>query len=95
MTEVKLSSKKVKEALATLIAVKEQIKALEAQKAQAESVLKDAIGENDRAIVAGVGSFSMRAGSNTWFDRELMKTTFPDAFAKCLRTTEYKALRVE
>jgi predicted phage-related endonuclease len=94
VAEVKLSSKKVKEALATLIAVKEQMKALEQQKEQAENILKEAIGDNDRAIVAGVGSYSMRAGSNTWFDRKLMETTYPEAFAKCLRTTEYKALRV-
>jgi len=92
--EVKITSKKAKEAYALLKAIKEQMADLEKQKAQANEILAQALNGAKRGVVAGQGSFIMASGKNTSFDRTLMKEKFPLAFQECLRTTEYEYIKL-
>lgn len=94
--EVKLTSKKVKDAYDLLKSVKDQIAELEKQKSQATEILMNALLGTGakRAVVAGRGSYILQAGKNTSFDRNLMKEKFPVAFAECLRTTEYEYVKL-
>ena len=94
--EIKLNSKKVKEAYALLKVVKDQIADLEKQKAQATEILMNAIAGTGakRAVVAGQGSYVLQAGKNTSFDRTLMKEKYPAVFDECLRTTEYEYIKL-
>lgn len=90
----KISTKKAKDAFQLIKSAKEQIKALESQKAQAEEILREALGEATEALVVGLGSVSLVSGKNTSFDRDLMKEQFPEAFDQCLKTKEYTYIKV-
>lgn len=92
--EVKITSKKAKEAYALLKAIKEQMADLEKQKAQANEILAQALNGAKRGVVAGQGSYVLQAGKSTSFDRTLMKEKFPLAFDECLRTTEYEFIKL-
>jgi predicted nucleotide-binding protein (sugar kinase/HSP70/actin superfamily) len=92
--EVKITTKKAKEAYALLKAIKLQMAELETQKAQATEILAQALNGAKRGVVAGQGSYVLQAGKNTSFDRALMKEKFPVAFDECLRTTEYEYIKL-
>jgi len=92
--EIKLTSKKVKDAYELLKSAKEQIAELEKQKALASEILLQALNGAKRAVVVGKGSYVLQAGKNTSFDRTLMKEKYPAVFDECLRTTEYEYIKL-
>jgi len=89
---VELSAKAVK-ALAAFNKAKAAEAKAKALKAKAEAVLREALGEAQAGIVEGVVAVRVVHGSNTHFDRELMKANFPEAFEATLRSTEYDYLK--
>jgi len=92
--EVRLTSKKVKDAYDLVKSLKDQIAESEKQKAQATEILANALNGAKRAVVVGKGSYVLQAGKNTSFDRNLMKEKYPAVFDECLRTTEYEYIKL-
>jgi hypothetical protein len=72
---------------------KAAIKALEEKKAATEALLREMLGDAEVAIVNGTKLFKLVHGTNTSFDRELMKTAFPEAFEATLKTKPYTYIK--
>jgi hypothetical protein len=89
---VELSAKAVK-ALSAFNKAKQAEAKAKALKAKAEAVLREALGEAKAGFVEGVVAVRVVHGSNTHFDRELMKSTYPEAFEATIRSTEYDYLK--
>lgn len=89
---VELSAKAVK-ALSAFNKAKQAEAKAKALKAKAEAILREALGEAKVGIVEGVVAVRVVNGSNTHFDRELMKSLYPEAFEATLKTTEYDYLK--
>jgi hypothetical protein len=89
---VELSAKAVK-ALSAFNKAKQAEAKAKALKAKAEAVLREALGEFQVGIVDGIVAVRVVHGSNTHFDRELMKSTYPEAFEATIRSTEYDYLK--
>jgi len=72
---------------------KEAIKALEEKKAATEALLREMLGDAEVATVNGTKLFKLIHGTNTSFDRELMKKGFPEAFAATLKSKAYTYIK--
>lgn len=87
------TSKKIRQALADFIQAKADEKSAKERKAQAESVLRDALGDKTVAFIGKTKAFSLVASKTTSFDRETLERDFPVAYATTLRVTEYDYIR--
>jgi antitoxin (DNA-binding transcriptional repressor) of toxin-antitoxin stability system len=91
-TAVELSEAGVKALKAFNKAKASEAKA-KAIKAKAEAILRAELGEAVVATIQGLSVASLVASKNTHFDRELMKSAYPEAFEATLRTTEYDYIK--
>lgn len=80
---------KAQKAVADLVRVREAIRELEAQKKEVEATIRQALGEAKVGVINGVKRVELKDGSTTYFDRELLKTEYPEAFENTLRVTPY------
>jgi hypothetical protein len=91
-TAVELSEAGVKALKAFNKAKASEAKA-KATKAKAEAILRAELGKASVATIQGLAVASLVASKNTHFDRELMKSVYPEAFEATLRTTEYDYIK--
>lgn len=89
---VELPAKARKALLAFSKAKAAEAKAKEA-KAKAEAILREALGEATKATIDGVAVVSVVSSKNTSFDREMMKSLYPEAYEATLRETAYTYLK--
>ena len=89
---VELSPKARKALLAFSKAKAAETKAKEA-KAKAEAILREALGEATKGTLDGVAVLSVVSSKNTSFDRELMKSLYPEAYEATLRETAYTYIK--
>lgn len=89
---VELSAKAIK-ALAAFNRAKAAEAKAKAAKAKAEAIVRAALGEAVKGTVEGVAVVSVVSSKNTSFDREVMKSLYPEAYEATLRTTEYDYLK--
>lgn len=89
---VELSPKARKALLAFSKAKSAETKAKEA-KAKAEAILREALGEATKGTLDGVAVLSVVSSKNTSFDRELMKSLYPEAYEATLRETAYTYIK--
>lgn len=89
---VELSAQAIK-ALATFAKAKEAEAKAKARKAKAEATLRKALGKALKGTIDGVAVVSVVSSKTTFFDREEMKKSFPEAYDATLRTTEYDYLK--
>ena len=92
VTTVELSAAAVK-ALTIFNKAKAAEAKAKALKAKAEAILRAELGSAKAATVEGVVAVRVVNGSNSHFDRELMKELYPEAFTATLKTTEYDYLK--
>lgn len=64
-----------------------------ATRAKAEAILRAELGKAVVATIQGLAVASVVSSKNTHFDRELMKSAYPEAFEATLRTTEYDYIK--
>jgi aminopeptidase N len=60
-----------------------------AQKALAEEIIRQELGESVEGMIDGLTAVKIVSGSNTHFDRELLMVAYREAFDATLRTTAY------
>lgn len=72
---------------------KAAIKLFEAEKAEAESALRDMLGSAEVGVIDGVERLRISARTTSKIDRELLKTAWPEAFEATLVVTPYTVLR--
>lgn len=89
---VELSLKAVK-ALAAFNRAKEAEAKAKARKAKAEAILRKALGKSVKGTIDGIAVVSVVSSKTTYFDRDEMKKSFPEAYDATLRTTEYDYLK--
>lgn len=87
------TNQKVRKALADFIQAKADEKSAKERKANAEAILREALGDKTVAFVGKTKAFSLVASKTTSFDREVLERDFPVAFATTLRVTEYDYIR--
>jgi hypothetical protein len=87
------TSRKIRQALADFIQAKADEKSAKERKAQAETTLREALGDKKIAFVGKTKAFSLVASKTTSFDRETLERDFPVAYATTLRVTEYDYIR--
>lgn len=89
---VELPPKARKALLAFSKAKAAEAKAKEA-KAKAEAILREALGEATKGTLDGVAVVSVVSSKNTSFDREVMKSLYPEAYEATLRETAYTYIK--
>ena len=82
-----------RKALATFTRAKQAEAKAKARKAKAEATLRKALGKSLKGTIDGVAVVSVVSSKTTYFDRDEMKKSFPEAFEATLRTTEYDYLK--
>ena len=82
-----------RKALATFTRAKQAEAKAKARKAKAEATLRKALGKSLKGTIDGVAVVSVVSSKTTYFDRDEMKVSFPEAFEATLRTTEYDYLK--
>lgn len=82
-----------RKALATFTRAKQAEAKAKARKAKAEATLRKALGKSLKGTIDGVAVVSVVSSKTTYFDRDEMKASFPEAFEATLRTTEYDYLK--
>lgn len=86
-------SAKAKKALAAFNKAKQAEAKAKALKAQAEAILREALGEAKAGAIDGVIAVRVVNGSNTHFDREMMKSLYPEVYEATIRSTDYDYLK--
>ena len=86
-------SPSARKALATFTRAKQAEAKAKARKARAEATLRKALGKSLKGTIDGVAVVSVVSSKTTFFDRDEMKASFPEAFEATLRTTEYDYLK--
>ena len=86
-------SPSARKALATFTRAKQAEAKAKARKAKAEATLRKALGKALKGTIDGVAVVSVVSSKTTYFDRDEMKASFPEAFEATLRTTEYDYLK--
>jgi predicted phage-related endonuclease len=90
---IDLTATTAEKALSKFIAAKEAIKALEAQKEEAEAVLRDFLGTAEVGIIRGVERFRLTHSSNSKIDRKALQAGWPDAYEATLVSTPYDYIK--
>lgn len=94
MTEVEVGKKaQVVEALANFRTAKDLAKRAEALKAEAEAVLREALGNAKVATVFGVVAYKVEERSRTTIDTETLKAQYPEVFAEVRGETRYDFIK--
>jgi len=86
-------SASARKALTAFAKAKEAEAKAKARKAKAEATLRKALGKSLKGTIDGVAVVSVVSSKTTFFDRDEMKKSFPEAFEATLRTTEYDYLK--
>jgi hypothetical protein len=84
----------VREAIAQFKAAKQAEAEAKALKAQAEEVLREALGEAQEASVGGVVVVKVVNGSNRHANLKVLADAFPEAYKASLVVTDYDYLKV-
>jgi predicted phage-related endonuclease len=79
--------------IAKFEAAKAAIKALEEQKAEAESALRELLANAEVGTIAGVKRIKIAKSSNSKIDRKLLQEAYPEAFEATLVVTPYTFLK--
>jgi hypothetical protein len=80
-------------ALAKFAQAKEAIKALEAQKDEAEAVLREALGTAESGSIAGKVAVKVAQRTRKGTDSKVLATLFPEAYEATLVSTSYSFLQ--
>lgn len=91
-TKVELSKAGVRALVLFKKAKAMEAKAKEA-KAKAEEVLRAELGEALEATVEGITALKVQGGVTTFFDREIMKSAYKEAYDATIRETKYTFLK--
>ena len=83
----------VRKALADFVASKQLEAEGKAKKAQAEVVLREALGEAKVAKIGGSVAFKLVNGSNRHADLKALAENFPEAYEAVVRVAEYDFVR--
>lgn len=86
-------SSEVRKALADFVAGKQLEAEGKAKKAQAEVVLREALGEAKVAKIGGAVAFKLVNGSNRHADLKALAENFPEAYEAVVRVAEYDFVR--
>lgn len=81
------------EALANFKTAKDLAKRAEALKAEAEAVLREALGSAKVATVFGVTAYKVEERSRTTIDTETLKVEFPQVFEQVRGETRYDFIK--
>ena len=84
----------VRQALSDFQKARELAKEAEALKAQAEAILREALGENLAGNIGGAVAFKIEKRSRTNINAETLKVEFPDAYEASKSVTEYDFIKV-
>lgn len=76
-------------------AAKQLLDELRHSKEDAEQIIRSLLGDAEIAKVAGVERVRVQHRTNSSFDRDLMKTAYPEAFEACLKITPYTVLKAQ
>jgi hypothetical protein len=76
-------------------AMKAAIKTLEAQKAAAEAVIREALAGSNVGRINGVERVRVQHRNMTKVDRELLKTAFPEAHEATMVVSSYTVLQAK
>lgn len=79
----------VRQALKAFKEAKEAEASAKAKKAEAEKVLRDALGGAVQATISGVVAYKLVNGSNRHADLKELAKAFPEAYEATLRVSEY------
>jgi len=90
---IDLTATNAEKALAKFIAAKEAIKALEAQKEEAEAALREFLGTAEIGVIRGVERFRLTHSSNSKIDRKALQAGWPDAYEATLVSTPYDYIK--
>lgn len=83
-----------RKAVADLKKAREAKKKAEADIKDAEARVWEALAGARKGTLAGMTIVRVQAGSNSHFDRDVLKTAFPEAYKLAYRETHYDSLRV-
>lgn len=86
-------SSEVRNALAEFVAGKQLEAEGKAKKAEAEVVLRAALGEAKVAKIGGAVAFKLVSGSNRHADLKALAEKFPEAYEAVVRVAEYDFVR--
>ena len=92
-TTTVVTATNAEKALNKFIAAKEAIKALEAQKEEAELALREFLGEAEVGIIRGVERFRLANSSNSKIDRKALEAGWPEAYEATLVKTPYNFIK--
>lgn len=81
-------------AVAALKKAREDKKKADAAIKDAEARVWAALAGSRTGTIAGMTVVRVQAGSNSHFDRDTLKTAFPEAYDAALRVTTYDSLRL-
>lgn len=84
----------VRSALKQFSEAKALAKQAEEMKAQAEAILRSALGGNTEATVGGVVAFKIESRTRTNISAEVLKTEFPKAYEAAKSVAEYDFIKV-
>lgn len=84
----------VRSALKQFSEAKALAKKAEEMKAQAETILRSALGGNTEATVGGVTAFKIESRSRTNISAEILKDKFPKAYEAAKSVSEYDFIKV-
>jgi hypothetical protein len=84
----------VRSALKQFSEAKALAKQAEEMKANAEAILRAALGGNTEATVGGVVAFKIESRTRTNISSEVLKTEFPQAYEAAKSVAEYDFLKV-
>ena len=74
---------------------KAAMKALEAQKAEAEQALRELLGDAEVGTINGVERVRILKRNRSGIDREVLQVSFPEAYTACLTETPYTVLQAK
>jgi predicted phage-related endonuclease len=90
---IDLTATNAEKALNKFIAAKEAIKALEAQKEEADLARREFLGEAEVGIIRGVERFRLANSSNSKIDRKALEAGWPEAYEATLVKTPYNFIK--
>lgn len=98
MSDIKVEGKaltgKARKAFDKFVEAKQAEAEAKKAKEEAQAELFAFLGDARVALIGKHIALKVVDGKNTSFDREVMKKSFPEAFAVCLKETPYKSIRV-
>lgn len=83
------AGKDAAKAFAAFNALKAAQKVLDEQKAAAEAVLREILGDAEVVAVEGEAIFKLAHRTNTSIDKKVLMSAFPEAYEKTLKETPY------